>query len=107
MKKNMVSTSTDVQEAWKQLGVAVIDGNGQLRNSTDVFDDTVRALSTIENETERDTLAMTLFGKSADSLIRKLRWKVSCLRWTAPGITIPNGIREPLEMRMDEHLDIL
>ena len=68
MKKNMVSTSTDVQEAWKQLGVAVIDGNGQLRNSTDVFDDTVRALSTIENETERDTLAMTLFGKSADSL---------------------------------------
>lgn len=68
MKKNMVSTSKDVQAAWEKLGVSVVDGSGELRNSTDVFDDTVRALSKIENETERDTMAMTLFGKSADSL---------------------------------------
>ena len=68
MKKNMVSTSKDVQAAWEKLGVSVVDGSGELRSSTDVFDDTVRALSKIENETERDTMAMTLFGKSADSL---------------------------------------
>lgn len=68
MKKNMVSTSSDVSNAWQRLGVSVTDSNGELRNSTDVFYDVVAALSTVENETERDTLAMTLLGKSADSL---------------------------------------
>lgn len=68
MKKNMISTSATVTEAWARLGVSVVDGNGELRNSTDVFNEVVQALSEVENETERDTLAMTLFGKSADSL---------------------------------------
>lgn len=68
MKKNMVSSSTDVSEAWQRLGVNVTDSNGDLRNSTDVFYEVVEALSQVENETERDTLAMTLLGKSADSL---------------------------------------
>lgn len=68
LKKNMVSTSSDVSAAWERLGVSVVDSNGALRDSTDVFDETVAALSQIENETERDTLAMTLFGKSADEL---------------------------------------
>lgn len=39
-----------------------------LRDSSAVFYDTLGALSKVRNETERDTLAMTLFGKSADSL---------------------------------------
>lgn len=68
MKKNMVSTSADVTAAWDQLGVAVTDNNGELRNSTEVFYDVLEALSKIPNETERDILAMQLFGKSADSL---------------------------------------
>lgn len=68
MKKNMISTSTQVTDAWDRLGVSVVDNNGELRNSTEVFDEVVAALSQVENETERDTLAMTLFGKSADSL---------------------------------------
>lgn len=68
MKKNMISTSAQVTEAWTTLGVSVVDANGELRDSTEVFDEAVAALSRVENETERDTLAMTLFGKSADSL---------------------------------------
>lgn len=68
MKKNMVSTSSDVAEAWETLGVSVVDANGELRDSTAVFDETIIALSKVENETERDTLAMTLFGRSADEL---------------------------------------
>lgn len=68
MKKNMTSTSSDVNAAWERLGISVTDSNGELRNSTDVFSDVVSALSGVENETERDTLAMTLLGKSADSL---------------------------------------
>ena len=68
MKKNMISTSKTTIAAWDQLGIKVKDGNGHLRNSTTVFYETLTALPKVQNETERDTLAMTLFGKSADSL---------------------------------------
>lgn len=68
MKKNMISTSKTTITAWDQLGVKRKDANGQLRNSTTVFYETLTALSKVQNETERDTLAMTIFGKSADSL---------------------------------------
>ena len=68
MKKNMISTSSTTVDAWNRLGIKVKDSNGQLRNSTTVFYETLTALSKVQNETERDTLAMTLFGKGADSL---------------------------------------
>lgn len=68
MKKNMISTSSTTVDAWNRLGIKVKDSSGQLRNSTTVFYETLTALSKVQNETERDTLAMTLFGKGADSL---------------------------------------
>lgn len=64
MKKNL-----DGQEkTWERLGVQTKDASGNYRNIEDIFFDTIQALSKIENETERDTLAMDLFGKSADEL---------------------------------------
>ena len=51
-----------------QLGVSIRDSNGEMRDMRDVFYDSLRALSRVRNETERDTLAMELFGKSADEL---------------------------------------
>lgn len=68
MKKNMVSTSAETSAAWDELGVSVTDGNGELRDSTEVFYEVLEALSQVENETQRDVLAMQVFGKSADSL---------------------------------------
>lgn len=68
MKKNMASTSADTQAAFQRLGVSVTDANGQLRSSTDVFYEVLQGLSKISNETERDVVAMQLFGKSADEL---------------------------------------
>ena len=68
MKKNMASTSADTQAAFQRLGVSVTDANGQLRSSTDVFYEVLQGLSKISNETERDVVAMQLFGKSADQL---------------------------------------
>lgn len=68
MKKNMVSTSKDTIAAWEELGVAVTDSNGEIRDSTTVFYEAVDALAQVENETQRDTLAMQLFGKSADEM---------------------------------------
>lgn len=50
------------------LGVETLNADGSLRNANDVFFDAVSALSGISNETERDQMAMELFGKSADSL---------------------------------------
>lgn len=54
--------------ALSDLGVAVQDADGNLRDANDVFFDTLEALSKIENETERDQKSMEIFGKSADSL---------------------------------------
>lgn len=55
-------------ESLAKLGVETLNTDGSLRSANDVFFDTVRALSTVSNETERDQLAMDLFGKSADNL---------------------------------------
>ena len=54
--------------AFKTLGVAVTDANGNLRDSEDVFFEAIDALGGIENEAERDATAMALFGKSATEL---------------------------------------
>ena len=51
-----------------KLGVSIYDANGNLRNADDVFNDTIVALGQMENETERDAIAMQLMGKSAAEL---------------------------------------
>jgi len=68
LKKNMASESEATVEAFNAIGVATRDANGELRNSEDVFYDVLQGLSNIQNETERDVIAMQLFGKSADQL---------------------------------------
>ena len=55
-------------EAYSKLGVSVTDANGNLRDSETVYWETIDALKGITNETERDALAMELFGKSAQDL---------------------------------------
>ena len=55
-------------EAFKTLGVDVTDSNEQLRDTNAVFDEAITALGQIQNETERDALAMQIFGKSAKDL---------------------------------------
>lgn len=64
LKKSM----TGHDDTWSRLGVSVTNVDGSMRNATDVFKDALVALSDIENETERDQLAMDIFGKSSDSL---------------------------------------
>ena len=55
-------------EAFSKLGVSITDANGNLRDSDAVWQDTIKALGSVENETERDALAMELMGKSASEL---------------------------------------
>ena len=61
LTKNMSSGS----EVFETLGVAIYDQNGEMRDATDVWYDSIAALSKIQNETERDAVSMELFGKSA------------------------------------------
>ena len=53
---------------FEKLGVSIYDANGNLRSSDEVFNDTIAALGKMENETERDAVAMALMGKSAAEL---------------------------------------
>ena len=74
MAKNVKSMSNAAQgsakyaDAYGQLGVSVTDANGKLRDSEEVYWECIDALGNISNETERDALAMQLFGKSAQDL---------------------------------------
>lgn len=68
MKANMTSTSADVVAAWEKLGITVYDNNGKLKDAETMFMSTVGALSLVRDETERDILAMTIFGRRADEL---------------------------------------
>lgn len=55
-------------EAFERLGVSVTDANGNLRDGDEVWQEVITALGQVENETERDALAMQLMGKSAQEL---------------------------------------
>ena len=64
MKKNLDSN----EGSFAELGVQTRYSSGQLKDSTEIFYDTIEALSRVQNETQRDILAMDIFGKSADDL---------------------------------------
>lgn len=69
--KNMASAengSGAAYEAFQKLGVEIQNSDGTFRDRNDVFNDTIAALGKITDETERDTTAMALFGKSAQDL---------------------------------------
>lgn len=51
-----------------KLNISTTNADGSMRNATDVWYEALEALSQIDNETERDQLAMELFGKSATDL---------------------------------------
>jgi hypothetical protein len=55
-------------DSYKALGISVTDANGNLRDSETVYWEAIDALKNVSNETERDSIAMQLFGKSAQEL---------------------------------------
>ena len=56
-------------DTFKSLGIQVKNADGTFRSTTDIFDDTIRVLSSMQDETERDQLAFKLLGRSAQSII--------------------------------------
>ena len=71
MIKNMATASKgtgDAYAAFDALKVSIKDSSGQLRDSQTVFFEAIDALGRVENETERNAIAMQIFGKSAQEL---------------------------------------
>lgn len=74
MAKNIKSMNTAssgtgaAAEAYKKLGVQVTNADGSLRDSDTVYWELIDSLGKVQNETERDALAMQLLGKSAQEL---------------------------------------
>ena len=60
--------SASASEAFAQLGVSFQNTDGSLRSSEEVMFEVIGALGNVANETERDALAMQIFGKSAMEL---------------------------------------
>ena len=71
LTKNMASAATGTgkqADAFKKLGISVTNADGTLKSSDQVFNEVIKALGGVENETERNALAMDLMGKSAMEL---------------------------------------
>ncbi len=71
LEKQMTSASKGTgasAEAFEKLNVSVTNADGSLRDGDAVWQDTIKALGSMENETERDAIAMQLMGKSAANL---------------------------------------
>ena len=64
----MKSSLDSQRDTFQQIGVEVKDQRGHYRDIESIFWDTVSALGNIQNETERDTAAMKIFGRSANEL---------------------------------------
>ncbi|MBQ6396970.1 MAG: hypothetical protein IJI06_02355 [Oscillospiraceae bacterium] len=56
------------QQSFEALGISITDSEGQLRSAEDVFYEVIDALGGVQNQTERDAIAMDLMGKSAQEL---------------------------------------
>ena len=71
LEKQMLTASKGTgasADAFEALGVSITNADGSLRDGDAVWQDTIAALGQMENETERDALAMQLMGRSAAEL---------------------------------------
>lgn len=66
--KSAAKGTGEAAKAYKTLGVEVTDADGNLRDSQEVYWELIDALGQVENETERDALAMSVLGKGAQEL---------------------------------------
>lgn len=71
LERNMLNAQLGSEKqalAFKELGIEYQNVDGSLRDGDAVWQETIEALSKMENETERDAYAMALMGRSATEL---------------------------------------
>ncbi len=96
--KSVHDGSKTMAAAYDALGVSVTDSNGDLRDGDTVYWELIDALGKVENETERDALAMQVAGclpleercgysaRKRPLRASRLSWKISSHRATAKPI---------------------
>lgn len=68
LRKNAVDAvggNEELAASFEKLGVTLVDENGNIRDTDDLFNDMVYALANMEEGAERDTIAMSLMGEGA------------------------------------------
>ena len=71
LEKTMLTASKGTgtaAETFDALGVQITNADGSLRDGEQVWQETIKALGQMENETQRDAYAMALMGRSASEL---------------------------------------
>ena len=66
--QNTMNGTGNAKASFEALGVSVTNADGSMRSANDVFYETIDALGQVKNETERDAMAMDIFGRSAQDL---------------------------------------
>lgn len=62
--------SEETQAAFRKLGVRVTDGNGKLRNASEVFADLTEAFKKMDDGAEKVVLAQKVLGKQGAEMIK-------------------------------------
>jgi hypothetical protein len=63
---------TRTAEAFADLGIQLTDAQGNLRSANEIFIETTSSLQSIENQTERATKAVDIFGRSGAQLLQAM-----------------------------------
>lgn len=66
--QDTINGTGNAKASFAALGVSVTNADGSMRSANDVFYDTIDALGNVKNQTERDAMAMDIFGRSAQDL---------------------------------------
>lgn len=61
--------SEEAAASFKRLGINVVDAQGEVKNMEQLFNETVEALSKVQNGTEQSSLALKLFGRAGNELL--------------------------------------
>lgn len=72
LQKNAADAAKGVGEAkdaFKALGINTVDSNGNLKNSSDLFEEVTRKLRNLEDQTLRSAYAQRIFGEGGSALI--------------------------------------
>lgn len=93
----------EYSELFERLGINIHDTNGELKDQETIFNEVFKALSDMENQTERTAIASRLLGRSATELapamnggaeaIEEMRSKAHDLGLVLDDETIDAGVR--------------
>ena len=61
-------------EAFEALGLSIYDATGNMKSMEVMFPEVISRLNTMQNETERNALAMEIFGRSANEIVPRLAY---------------------------------